>query len=336
VFFHKSKSAKRNFTRVFFVTDVHGSTDCFMKFLNAGREYECDCLVLGGDITGKMVIPIVEQANGTYEATFIGNHYTLEDAHAVARLEEAICRSGSYPYHTSVDEIQQLGAGEPGGREGRINAIAVELMAERLRGWMRLVDERFADSSTKVFVGAGNDDPFELDTVLADSDVAILYDGHVVSLDEHHEMIGLGYANPTPWNCPRDVSEEELRRRLDDLAGRVRDLPNSIFCAHIPPLGSGLDKCYKLDSSCYPPAVIHDRGGQPIEFGAGSVAIREGIEAYQPLVGLHGHIHESRATGKIGRTQVFNPGSEYAEGVLRGLILNLMEDRVLSYQYTSG
>ena len=66
----------------------------------------------------------------------------------------------------------------------------------------------------------------------------------------------------------------------------------------------------------------------------GSIAVRAAIEKYQPLLGLHGHIHESRSAQKIGRTLCINPGSEYGEGVLRGILLELsskgLEDHVFT------
>lgn len=313
---------------------MHGSIDCFLKFLNAANEYHCTCLVLGGDITGKMVVPIIEQADGTFEATFMGNHHKLKDRQAVAKLEEHISRAGSYPYLTDSDVVRRLQ--ELGEREQKIEAISLELMVERLREWMRLAEERLGNGDVTIFMGAGNDDPFELDSVLNASNVVVVHDGNVVRIDEHHEMIGVGYANITPWNCPRDIEEDALKVRIDDLVARIEDVPNSVFCIHVPPKDSRLDTCLKLDASVYPPSVVVDGRGQPVEHGAGSLAVAEAIRAYQPLVGLHGHIHESRGRVMIGRTEAYNPGSEYAEGILRGVILNLTEVRVLSYQFTSG
>jgi len=333
-FFNKSTKSSQEFTRLFYSTDVHGSNDCFAKFLNAGKEYNCKAIVLGGDISGKMVVPIIEQLDGTYHANFIGNPYQLKNMQEVAQLEEHIARSGSYGYMTDVETIQRLQA--LGEREQKIEAIAQDLMVDRLREWVKLADERLGDSDVKIYMGAGNDDPFLLDEVLHSSNVIVVYDGDVVRVDEHHEMMGTGYANMTPWTCPRDIEEDELARKIDALVGRIEDVPNSIFCVHIPPVDSLLDTCYKLDASVYPPSMVLDKRGQPIQFGGGSTAVRSAIEKYQPLAGLHGHIHESRGRVKIGRTECFIPGSEYAEGVLRGVIINLTEDSVRSYQFTSG
>jgi uncharacterized protein len=334
ILFRKKRAGERRFTRVFFTTDVHGSTDCFKKFLNTAKEYQCDVLVLGGDITGKQVIPIVQQDDGTYRATFLGNDHSLGDWDAVAGLQRLITRSGGYGYVTDSDSVSTLATAED--RHERIEQAAHDLMLERVREWVRLAEERLGSSETRVFVSAGNDDPFEVDRVLDESDVIVRHDGKVVRIDDHHEMIGVGYANQTPWNCPRDIEEDELHGHIDELAQQVDDMERSIFCIHVPPVDSGLDTCPRLDASVYPPRVITDGAGQPVLFGAGSVAVRDAIKRFQPLVGLHGHIHESRGVAKIGRTTVFNPGSEYGEGILRGVILNLTEDVVLSYQFTSG
>jgi hypothetical protein len=64
--------------------------------------------------------------------------------------------------------------------------------------------------------------------------------------------------------------------------------------------------------------------------------VRKAIEKFQPLLGLHGHIHESRSAEKIGRTLCVNPGSEYGEGVMRGVVIELEENKVKDYAFTQG
>jgi Icc-related predicted phosphoesterase len=70
--------------------------------------------------------------------------------------------------------------------------------------------------------------------------------------------------------------------------------------------------------------------------GVGSKAVRRAIETYQPILSLHGHIHESRGVATIGRTVCINPGSEYPDGVLRGAIVDFDRDGVKSYVLTSS
>jgi Icc-related predicted phosphoesterase len=68
----------------------------------------------------------------------------------------------------------------------------------------------------------------------------------------------------------------------------------------------------------------------------GSTAVRAAIEEHQPLLSLHGHIHESGGAVRIGRTLAINAGSEYGEGVLRGVLVTVGGGKVLRYQATTG
>jgi Icc-related predicted phosphoesterase len=326
-----AKDKSRDFTRLFFATDIHGSDDCYRKFLNASKAYRADILVMGGDITGKMVVPIIQREDGTYRCEFLGHSHVLTTLEEVENLERLISRSGCYPYRTVQTEMEELRRSSQ-----RVDAITLELMVDRIRQWVKLAEERLGDTEVKVVIGAGNDDFPEIDDVLNQSEFVINHHEKVIRLTEDHEMIGLGNANVTPWNCPRDITEEELGRKIDDLTGRVEDIEQCIFCIHVPPVDSQIDTCPELDTSVFPPKVIVERGGQPRLHGAGSTAVRQAIERYQPLLGLHGHIHESRGVTKIRRTLCVNPGSEYSEGILRGAIVNLTPDGILSYQLTSG
>jgi Icc-related predicted phosphoesterase len=333
IFRRKNAGRQKDYTRVFFATDVHGSDDCWGKFLNASVAYQADVLVMGGDITGKVIVPIVRRHAGGYEFKFQGVSHQVADEDELKAIEKIMHRTGSYPYRTDAEEMAEIGRT---GGGGQVDGIALELMAERVRRWLALAEERLAPTQSKLLMGCGNDDPYELDEIIQASEVVVAHDNRVVRIDEHHEMIGLGYANPTPWECPRDIREEELAERISRLAQEVEDPSNCVYCVHVPPVDSQLDTCPQLDASVDPPALVTDGAGQPIMHGAGSTAVRAAIERDQPLASLHGHIHESRGAVKIGRTESFNPGSEYSEGLLRGLILNLTPDSVLSHQFTSG
>ncbi|HYZ55067.1 MAG TPA: hypothetical protein VE733_16400, partial [Streptosporangiaceae bacterium] len=79
------------------------------------------------------------------------------------------------------------------------------------------------------------------------------------------------------------------------------------------------------------------KSGSPVITGVGSVAVRDALRTYQPLLGLHGHIHESRGEARIGRSKSINPGSEYSEGVLRGALITLSAKKGLrGYQLVAG
>jgi Icc-related predicted phosphoesterase len=130
-------------------------------------------------------------------------------------------------------------------------------------------------------------------------------------------MVSTGYANPTPWNTFRELPEDQLRTRIDALVADVPDRRRAIFNFHAPPYGSNLDGAPKLN-----PDMTYVAGGRAI-VPVGSHAVRDAITAYEPVLSLHGHIHEGRGAVKIGRTLAVNPGSTYEDGVLQAAIVDL-------------
>jgi Icc-related predicted phosphoesterase len=309
------------------VTDVHGSEKAFRKFTNAGKFYGVNALILGGDLTGKMVVPVVKQPDGSYSVRYLGTVQVFNEEE-VQGIEKNISGSGYYPYRTTRDELQEF-------TKEKTRQLFLKLMKERLASWLKLIEERLGGSGIQVYVTGGNDDPVEIEEVLNSSNAIINAQDKIYKIDEHHELISSGLSNPTPWNTPREVSEEKLLESLEAMMPKVQDMKNAIFNLHVPPKDSGLDTCPLLDASVDPPKPMV-KGGQVVMFGAGSSAVRTTIEKYQPLLGLHGHIHESRNATQIGRTLCINPGSEYSEGILRGAIITLDKDKIKSYQLSSG
>ena len=324
------KKKEKKFYKIFFTTDVHGSERTFRKFLTAGKMYEADVVMLCGDITGKMMVPIVKLPDGAYAGRLFGVEEKFTKDEELKNFEEKICNMGFYPYHTDPDGMKELQA-EP----AKVNALFKKLMLERLTLWVREVEQHYRESGIKCIMTGGNDDLPEVDSVLNSSDYVINAEHKTVRLTDEYEMITVGESNMTPWKCPRDVTEEKLKEFIENLTGKVENMQNCIFNLHCPPIDSTLDTAKLLDTSVDPPKMLI-RGGQPVSAGVGSKVVRESIEKYQPLLGLHGHIHESRGLAKIGRTVCINPGSEYGEGILRGVIVNLAKGKVLSYQFTSG
>lgn len=317
-------------TKIFFATDVHGSERCFKKFINAGKFYKVDTLILGGDLTGKMIVPVVEQPEGTYSFEFLGHDMKVKTREELEEFEERIRNIGLYPYLTDQEEYKKLDT-NPSMRD----ELFSQLMVKRIKRWMKIAEERLKGTAIRAYITGGNDDSFCIDPILKDTECFIDAEDKVVSIDGHHEMISTGYANITPWNCPRDTPEEELAAKIETMCTLVKNMRNCIFNFHCPPINSGLDTCPKLDTTTSPPTVI-EKEGQVVMSGCGSSAIRAAIEKHQPLLGLHGHIHESRGYTKIGRTLCINPGSEYGEGILRGIIIALDERKVKTFQLTSG
>jgi len=314
-------------TRIFYATDIHGSEICFTKFLRAGEFYKAQVLIMGGDITGKMVIPLIEQHDGSFSVDFMGTTRTAKGDKELSSLEKSITDAGFYPYRTTLSEFQELKADQ-----AKVDSLFSALMVESVRRWLAMAEESLNHTDVRCYITPGNDDRFDIDPLFKNDQRVINPEGQVLDLDEHHEMISTGYTNMTPWNCPRDISEEELAKKLDSMAARVEDMSNCIFNFHCPPFDSGLDSAPKLDEELR--VSVKDGGLSMVPVG--SISVRSAIERHQPPLGLHGHIHESKGTSKIGRTLCVNPGSEYSEGILRGMILNVEKDRVKGYLPTSG
>lgn len=313
--------------RLFFATDLHGSEKCFLKFLNTPQAYKVNTLILGGDITGKMIVPIVKTSSQTYTSEFLSNRYTLKSDKDIDELEKKIRFTGYYPYRTTEDEMTQLRS-DP----AKVDAVFTDIMMGTLRRWMGMAEERLRSKGVRLYMTGGNDDRHEIEEVLKSSSFVVDPEGELVTLEGGYEMLSSGWSNPTPWKTPRECSEEELAAKLDTMIGKVGDLSNCIFNLHVPPYDSGLDTCPKLDENLKPVYA----GSEIIMMSAGSTAVRKAIEKHQPILGLHGHIHESRGFVKIGRTLCLNPGSEYTEGMLRGVIVELDEKHVKNYLLTVG
>lgn len=312
-------------TRIFFATDVHGSEKCWLKVVSAGKFYKTDLVILGGDMTGKAIFPIILQKGGTYKCEYMGQEVTLRNQEELEKQEKYVRILGYYPYRTDYEELKQLSASQE-----KHEALFSELMIETLKRWLRIADERLKGTKLKILVAPGNDDELIIDPFFEDFERVVNVEGKVIYIDDVHEMLSSGWTNPTPWHTPRECSEEELTKKIDAMVSQVKDMKNCIFNLHAPPYGSGLDE-----------APILDENLKPIEAGmarapVGSVAVLNAIKKYQPLLGLHGHIHESRGTQKIGRTLCLNPGSDYADGRLMGYLIELDKKEIKSYQPTSG
>jgi uncharacterized protein len=314
-------------SRVFFITDVHGSTRCFKKFLNAAKFYKANILVLGGDLTGKVLIPIVDQGDGTYKCRFEGNELSLRNRKEVDDVVVRATDSGLYTRIMTRKEFEEISADPK-----IITAAFNKAMVDRVAEWMRLAEERLGNTDVKCYISPGNDDLFDVDPVLSSSSYVINPEEKVVSLDGEHEMITLGYTNHTPWHSPREVDEEELGRRIENLAAGVKNMNTAIFNIHVPPINTPIDKAPMVDENL----KVVVRSGQVQMISAGSQACRAAIEKHQPMLGIHGHIHESHGFVMIGRTLCANPGSDYGEGVLRGFLTEIEGDRVKSHMLTTG
>lgn len=324
------RRTRKEFTRIFFATDFHASTPTFKKFLSAARVYEPQVLVMGGDVCGKVLTPIVDRGGGKYELSVHGEPREVDEAD-LDSLRGALDTQGHYHTVVKPSEYDRLV-----GDEAAVDDLFTELARQRLADWWEEAERRLSPLGVKCFVTGGNDDRPEALEALQDADGALVFcEGTAVPIDDRHVMVSCGYSNPTPWHTPREVDEDRLADLLARAVSGLKDFENAIFNFHSPPFDSTLDLCPKLDTSTDPPTPIFE-GGRMAFTAAGSTAVREAIERHQPLLGLHGHIHESRGVMTLGRSVCINPGSEYGEGFLRGCLVNVADGEVLAYQMTSG
>ena len=328
----KKKDAESKQSRLFFATDIHGSERTFRKFLNCAKFYKVDHIIMGGDIMGKFLVPIVHEHDSHYRMTLQGTVESIEGADALQAVKDRIETLGFYHITVEEDELHAMQADQ-----GEIDATFHRLARERIERWIALADERLAGTSVKWYVTGGNDDPPDVLTVFdeMDSEHVVNCEGRVVMVDDLFPMANCGYSNPTPWATPREVDEDALEVILEEAVQGVDDFTSAIFNLHVPPYDCTLDDCPKLDWSTDPPSPIVV-GGVPQSAPAGSTAVRKIIEKYKPLLALTGHIHESRGLVNLGRTTVINPGSEYGEGIIKGCIITLSPGKVVGYQMTAG
>jgi uncharacterized protein len=312
--------------RLFFATDIHGSDTCWRKFLNSGKHYDADVIVLGGDMTGKALIPVVEAGDGRWYATLLENRHDLNGEDEVQNFEDAVTRRGYYPFRTTPDELRNLQ-----GDEERTTELFHQLMLGRVESWTALADERLAGSGLRCFVCPGNDDQFEVDEILARAKHVEACEGRVVEIDGF-QLASTGWSNRTPWDTYREEDEPDLGKRIEGVVTEVTaPAERTIFSFHCPPYGSGLDEAPELTEDMR----LKHAGRAPVPLG--STAVREAIEKHQPTLSLHGHIHESRGNARIGRTLCINPGSSYEQGELLGAVVDLEGGKkVKRFVLTSG
>jgi uncharacterized protein len=308
--------------KLLLVTDIHGSNVCYRKFLNALPIYGIDVAVMLGDLTGKVLVPLVEKGPDQWECTLMGQYREVNGAEELAYIKKITENAGYYWVHQSRDEFNATKA-DP----AKIDALFKSLVLQRVQEWLDLADERLEGKPYQMYMCPGNDDWFVIDDMIDNAKLVHPCDRRVVQID-NHEMITSSASNPTPWDTPREMSEVDLEAHLKGLTDMVKNQETAIYNFHVPPYGYSLDLCAKLDENLTMSAEekIH----------AGSQGAKNLIEKNQPLLGLFGHIHESRGAQKAGRTLLINPGSEYSEGILKGVIVMLDKKKIKDYVFTSG
>lgn len=309
-------------TRLFFATDIHGSDSCFKKLLDASTTYDVDTVIIGGDWSGKEIFPIIEREDSWLLVR--GDHTeTVEDASSLRTIEERIRAAGGYPRRFDPDDFDDVRSSNE-----RREELLETLQVGRLRKWRSWFEQTLGDSSLSIHAICGNDDPEYVADELRTWPELEYVGARVVGLEGGLEIAGYGWTNPTPWETPREKPDEEIRADLEQLAADVGDWSRTILNVHAPPYGTGLDEAYSSGEE--------NPGTEECStIAVGSEAVRELIETYEPLLSLHGHIHESGGSYRFGRTLSLNPGSEYQKGQLRGAVLTVDDDLDVDYRLTT-
>lgn len=314
-------------TRLFFVADLHGSAVCFRKFVNAAKVYRAQVLLIGGDIAAKTMTPVFEEPGG-WTVSVEGETRTARSAEELERLEGWVRDSATVPYRTTRSAWAELLQDRK-----KADRVFLELELEELRRWLTWAKTRMAGGGARLLVGLGNDDFTPMEEVIRADGFAELTDSDILRVDDHHELLTLPYSNPTPWSTNRELTEEEITRRIDRDAARLQHVDRAIFNLHVPPFNTPLDLAPRLDPGL---VKVMGPGGEAEMVHVGSTAVRAALERHRPLLGLHGHIHESKGSVSLGRTLSLNPGSAYTEGTLLGTVVDLGPDRIRATMMTSG
>ncbi len=316
---------KDEHTKILFATDMHGSEGTWRKFLNASAMLKVDVAICGGDLTGKMIVPIVEGKDGKFSYYLMGRVNTVNKEDLEKAFKE-VRGIGYYPHMTNETEYKEMSE-DP----AKVDAIFHDVMTTTLERWFNLIHEKIPEG-TRIIVCPGNDDRTLVDEVIDRHKDVINGEGKVIEIDKSHEMISCGWVNPSPWKTAREEEEDKLEQRLEKYISQAKNVKSAIFNFHAPPFQSKLDEAPLLDKDLNP--II--QGGSVVMVPVGSKAVRKMIEKYQPFLGLHGHIHEASGSMKIGRTHCVNPGSEYAEGIIRAFFIEFEGDKLMKLQRIEG
>lgn len=320
------KGSRSPRTRIFFASDIHGSERCFRKWVNAAGVYDANVLILGGDLTGKALVPLIEEA-GTWRGELHGKPVSAGSEEELRELRSRIRLLGFYDLVVTPDEAIAL------EDDAHRKVLFDGVIRKSVEGWLALVDERLGDKGVEVFMMLGNDDNPDLAQLLRSAPGIRYAEDGPFELPGGFEIVGVGPSTPTPWQTAREVSEETLASLVDAQVRKLAHPENAVFDIHNPPFGTHLDQAPLLDADLRP---VVDANGPQVQ-SVGSKSVRDAIEKAQPLLGLHGHIHESPGVERIGRTVCLNPGSDYGQGVLRGIIVDLEPGRgVRSWQAVQG
>ncbi len=317
----------KDIKRILFATDLHGSNTVFKKMLSLGKSIQAEVLIMGGDVAGKILIPIIDYS-GEYRLNFHGQILKTRSQKELEEIKTKISNEGNYSRIMSEEEFQKMKEDS-----SALNSYFELAAEERLKEWIKIADDYLDGTGIKVLVSGGNDDTQKLVDSVVNSKVVVNVDQKIYKDYEPFTMVNVGLSNPTPFSTPREVQEDVLERTIEQLMkGTATDSDHLIFNIHAPPYNTTLDIAPKVIVGPDGSLSMSLKGGEAEMAHVGSTAVRKMIEKYQPALGLFGHIHESRAVEKIGKTLCINPGSAYTEGTLNSALINIRDSKIIGYQ----
>jgi Icc-related predicted phosphoesterase len=277
-------------------------------------------------MTGKAVVPIIDNGGDAYTFHMQDVRHDLHGADELSLNQRAIRDHGYYPVVMTAGERDEY-TSDP----DKLDELFHQQMRLIVQQWVAWADERLAGSGMRCIVCPGNDDRPDIDELLAGASHIEVGEGNVLDLPEGYQLASSGWTNPTPWDTPREEDDAALKTRIEGIVAQATASPERLVLGlHAPPFDTQLDVAPKID---WDSLTVQ---GQNVAH-VGSTAVREVIEQVQPILSLHGHIHESRAAERIGRTLAVNPGSSYVEGTLSGCVIELDGKKKLKrYRLTMG
>lgn len=306
---------------------MHGAIGVWQKWLKVPEHFKADAIMFCGDLTGKGVVPFVQEKGG-WAHYFYGKRELLKSEKQLQEMEQQIAMTGLYPIRTTPEEVEQFKK-DP----ALVDKIMKEKIVARMKEWMDQLVSTIDLKKIPVVVMPGNDDDFAVDAVIksyADAGVVWALDGPIEVLG--FQVMSFAHVNPTPWDTPREAPEEKLAEMLEVEMAKLDPKLPTIFNIHAPPYGTSLDQAPKLRKDLTP-----EVGPGGIEMvSVGSKAVREAIRKFRPKIGLHGHIHESSGHDVVDGVPVVNPGSEYGENVLRGVIVEVSGGNINRFWRVEG
>ncbi|MCH4816536.1 MAG: phosphoesterase [Saccharolobus sp.] len=264
--------------KIGFFTDVHGSEYSFKRSLNITKARKVDFLIVSGGLMAKEIL-FVEDTGGKYFLN--GKKVNLNN------LNEEALRSGKYIVVDKKEVIEDIKSDK-----SKLEKVISEKVTEQMSRWVKIADEVFR--LERIFWSAGHGDIPQLDSILKNFGGKLINE-NVINIEEI-QIVSLGYGSPM-GNSYREIPDSELYIKGKSLL-KDADKERLIMNFHMPPLNTKLDN-----------AKVGLRKSH-----VGSKAVLDLITEFQPLISLHGHVHESTSMDKIGETIALNPGSLYQLG----------------------